>query len=111
MATVPKKPRNARRSKNQLLESAERAKYYKAKTEQIAAANRKALGELVHPEVLEVALQQVVQEIAAGLSALPSQIKTEIPHLRASEVTLISNRVARLRNGLARIEIDFTRST
>jgi phage terminase Nu1 subunit (DNA packaging protein) len=106
-----KKPRGDRRSKNQLLESAERAKYYKAKTQQIEAANRKALGELVHPDVLEFALAQVAQEIAAGLAALPSQIKVDIPHLRAAEVTLISNRVARLRNAFARIEIDYTRTT
>jgi phage terminase Nu1 subunit (DNA packaging protein) len=94
-----------------MLESAERAKYYKAKTAQIEAANRRALGELVHPDVLEAALAQVAQEIAAGLRALPSQIKVEIPHLRAAEVKLIADRVARLSNALARIEVSFSRST
>lgn len=104
-----KKPRGDRRSRNQLLESAERAKYYKAKTAQVEAGNRKALGELVHPELLEIALAKVVQEVAAGLAALPSQIKVDIPHLRAAEVTLIASRIARLRNAFARIEIDFSR--
>jgi phage terminase Nu1 subunit (DNA packaging protein) len=103
---TPKKPRDGRRSKNQLLESAERAKYYREKTHQIATANARAKGELVSPELLERALSKVTQEIAAALSALPSQLKVDIPHLRAAEVRLIDQRLARVRNALARIEIN-----
>jgi phage terminase Nu1 subunit (DNA packaging protein) len=100
-----KKPRGARRSRNQLLESAERAKYYKAKTEQLLAGNARELGLLVDPEIIVRVLERVVAEMVAALDALPSQIKTEIPHLRAAEVELIKRRLAKVRNGLARFSI------
>lgn len=102
-----KKPGNPRRSRSQILESAERAKYYKQRTIAAEMQNARERGELVPPALLEYALEQIAGRVAAALDALPSQIKTAIPHLRAGEVRLIAELLARTRNGLARTQIDF----
>jgi phage terminase Nu1 subunit (DNA packaging protein) len=95
----------ANRAPDGLVERDQRARYYQQKANQLERENAQKGGHLVEPELLERALSKVVQEIAAALSALPSQLKVEIPHLRASEVTMIGNRIARMRNALARIEL------
>lgn len=110
--TKPKKPAPkrpvGRPRKSEVIERESRARYYLARAVAAEADNAKKSGELMHPDVIERALAKVVAEIVAGLNALPSQIKVEIPHLRAAEVTLVRNRIARLRNALSNIEISST---
>lgn len=91
-----------------LKESDERARLYKAQADAKERENAIAIGELVPAAVIEGALAQVVGELAAALDALPSQIKSDLPHLRAPEVDLIATRLARTRNRLATIEVTHT---
>lgn len=94
------------RAAGRLVESDERARYYRAKADAAEAENAKRAARLVDPDVIETVLGRVVGEIAAALDALPAQIKRDIPHLRAGEIDLIRKRLARCRNALARIETD-----
>jgi terminase small subunit / prophage DNA-packing protein len=100
------KPKTRRRGPVEIDERIERAKYYRAKAEQVDSANRLKAGTLVEPDVIVKILERPIGEIAAALDALPAQIKKDIPHLRAGEIDLIRKRLARCRNALARIEID-----
>jgi len=95
----------AQRAPGGLNEVEQRARYYSERADSLARENAQKSGRLVEPELIERVLTHAVTEIARALDALPSQIKVEIPHLRASEVQLIATRIARTRNALARMEL------
>jgi phage terminase Nu1 subunit (DNA packaging protein) len=95
-----------KRAPGGLDEREQRARYYEQKADALRRENAAKSGDLVDPIVIGRVLGKVTHQIAAALSALLRQLKVDIPHLRASEVNIIRDRLARCRNAMAHIQIE-----
>lgn len=77
----------------------------KAEADKIELANevtRKAQGPV---DLIEWGLANISEQVASVLDAIPAKIKKRVPHLKASEITIIENEITKCRNAASKVSI------
>lgn len=89
----------------------ERARLAAEQADKAAMDNAMRRREVVPVAVLEDYAERVGTFVRGMLEALPAQLKRRIHHLRASEVNVIKQEVAKLSDGIATYDLDHEGST